>query len=126
MSLNLYQHRPIILVGHDIPSDLLSLSKAGVDITEITSVLAIIDIQKLARKMYKPDNPGWNVSLRNLCRLVGMIPRKLHDCGNDATWALLVLFSLATELLSEEHEGREILKMVVREGIWDSKTKKQM
>lgn len=117
---------PIILVGHDIPSDLRSLSKAGVSITDIASILAIIDTQKLAREMYKVEDAGWNISLRKLCRLVGMMPRKLHDCGNDAAWTLLALLSLAKNLLDEEDEGREILEEVLREGIRDSKTKKQV
>ena len=119
------QRLPIILVGHDIPSDLLSLNKAGISINDVATVTAIIDTQKLAREMYKADDPGWNVSLRTLCRLVGMIPTKLHDCGNDAAWTLLVLFSLAAKLISEDDEGREILEEVVREGTRDSKTRKQ-
>jgi hypothetical protein len=50
--------RPILLIGHDIPSDLLSLKKADFDITDVVPVVAIINTLRLAREMFKADDPG--------------------------------------------------------------------
>jgi hypothetical protein len=131
--------RPIIIVGHDIPQDLQSLSKAGFEITDVTHVVATIDTQKLAREMsrallpdeemFRADDPGWSVSLRKLCGLVGMVPRKLHDCGNDAAWTLLVFLCLAAKILGDDNksdDGLDKLGEITKSGLLDTKTKKKI
>jgi hypothetical protein len=131
--------RPIILIGHAISCDFQTLSKACFDITDAARVVAIINTQKFAREMahillpeekkFRIGHLGWNVSLRKLWLLLGMVPRYLHDCGNDAAWTLLALFRLAANILGENDQsgaGIEKLKGIVESELLDTKTRMQI
>jgi hypothetical protein len=40
--------------------------------------------------------------LKDLCGLFGIEAKKLHNCGNDAAYTLLVLLSLAYKILGDD------------------------
>jgi hypothetical protein len=98
--------RPIIVVGHDIRNDLRSLSNVGFDITQVARVVSFLDTQKIARDLIWEDR-GYNISLKDLCTLFGIEAKKLHNCGNDAAYTLLVLLSLAYKILGGDTSGND-------------------
>jgi hypothetical protein len=119
--------RPIIAVGHAIHQDLRSLSKAGFSIEQVAPVLAVIDTQKIAQELYWKDHRSRNVSLQELCKLMGFQPTKLHTSGNDAAYTLTVLLSLASKILGNEEEGadaQDILEELVQIALDSAKTTK--
>jgi hypothetical protein len=80
-------------------------------------------------KKFRIGHLGWNVSLRKLWLLLGMVPRYLHDCGNDAAWTLLALFRIAANILGENDQsgaGIEKLKGIVESELLDTKTRMQI
>jgi hypothetical protein len=99
--------RPIIVVGHDIRNDLRSLSNVGFVIMQVARVVSFLDTQKIARDLFWKENREYNVSLKNLCALFGIEAKKLHNCGNDAAYTLLVLLSLAYKILGDDTPGNE-------------------
>ncbi|KAF1850394.1 uncharacterized protein K460DRAFT_422832 [Cucurbitaria berberidis CBS 394.84] len=100
--------RPVIIVGHSISQDIASLQRAGFDIAQVAAI-ACIDTQRTARDLFWKDNASKNISLKELCKLRGIQPQKLHNSGNDAAYTLLVLLSLAHEILGHNATARGIL-----------------
>ncbi|KAH7136125.1 hypothetical protein B0J11DRAFT_576669 [Dendryphion nanum] len=120
--------RSIIVVGHAINSDLRSLSRAGFSIAQVAPILAVIDTQKVARELYWKDDRSKNVSLKDLCTLMGFHPTKLHSCGNDAAYTLIALLSLASRIVGKEQEGaaaRDTLEELVQITLGLARTAKQ-
>jgi hypothetical protein len=100
--------RPIIVVGHDIRNDIRSLSNVGFDITQVARVVSFLDTQKIARDLIWKEDRGYNISLKDLCGLFGIEAKKLHNCGNDAAYTLLVLLSLAYKILGDDTPGNDL------------------
>ncbi|KAJ4286448.1 hypothetical protein N0V90_013148 [Kalmusia sp. IMI 367209] len=120
--------RSIIVVGHAIKSDLCTLSMAGFNIAQVAPILAVVDTQKVARELYWKDDRSKNVSLKDLCMLLGFHPKNLHSCGNDAAYTLIVLLSLASRILGNEQEGtdaQDTLEELVQITLGSAKTAKQ-
>ncbi len=128
------QGRPIIVVGHALNCDIRSLRKAGFSIADVAPVLAFLDTQTIARELYWKDDVSRNPSLKKLCILMGFQPAKLHICGNDAGYTLVVLFCLARKIFGNEQEGedadtdaeiRRVLEQLVQIGLASAKTARQ-
>ncbi len=128
------QGRPIIVVGHALNCDIRSLRKADFSIADVAPVLAFLDTQTIARELYWKDDVSRNPSLKKLCILMGFQPAKLHICGNDAGYTLVVLLCLARKIFGNEQEGedadtdaeiRRVLEQLVQIGLASAKTARQ-
>jgi hypothetical protein len=115
--------RPIVVVGHSVPQDIYSLSKVGFDITQVAPVVAFMDTQKIARELYWREDRSKNISLKDLCTLIGIQPIKLHNSGNDAAYTLVVLLSLASRILG--NDIHETLKELIQSALVSAKTTTQ-
>lgn len=115
--------RPIVVVGHSIPQDVCSLNKAGFHITQAAPVVAFMDTQKIAQELYWKENRSKNISLKDLCNLMGFRPIRLHNSGNDAAYTLIVLLSLASRILG--NDTHESLEELIQSALMSAKTAKQ-
>jgi hypothetical protein len=115
--------RPIVVVGHSIPQDVCSLSKVGFDITQVAPVVAFMDTQTIARELYWKEDRSKNISLKDLCTLIGFQPIKLHNSGNDAAYTLVVLLSLASRILG--NDIHDTLEDLIQSALISAKTTKQ-
>lgn len=115
--------RPIVVVGHSIPQDIYSLSKVGFDITQAAPVVAFMDTQTISRELYWKEDRSKNISLKDLCTLIGFQPIKLHNSGNDAAYTLVVLLSLASRILG--NDTYETLEELIQSALLSAKTTSQ-
>ena len=120
--------RPIILVGHAISQGLSSLYKIGFNVLQIARVYNVFDTQRIARAIYWKQDSSRNVSLKELCILMGFHPIKIHTNENDAAYALIILLCLASRILGTETEesayARDRLDEVVRLALGLARTEK--
>lgn len=82
-----------------------------------------MDTQKIARELYWKDSRSKNVSLEDLCTIIGFQPINLHNSGNDTAYTPFVLLSLASKILGN---GRhEALEELIQTALTSAKTAKQ-
>ncbi|MCJ1324248.1 hypothetical protein MMC10_000910 [Thelotrema lepadinum] len=86
--------KSIILVGHNIPNDLVVLQRLGFDTQ--TSILGILDTARIASTIFLEHN----ISLRDLLVRLQCPWDKLHNAGNDAHFSLRALLLLAVKDLT--------------------------
>jgi hypothetical protein len=91
--------RPVVLVGHDIESDILYLRQLEIDLPTLPDVLEVLDSATLYRTMRRQEN---NTSLANVLYYFGIAGWNLHNAGNDAGYTLQALLSIAVQSISGE------------------------
>jgi hypothetical protein len=85
--------RNVFLVGHDIKSDIKYLEKAlGFDIVSVPSIIAVIDAQQLARRVFSFRHKC--MSLHRTLSSLGIAARQLNNSDNDAFYTLKALIHL--------------------------------
>ena len=97
--------RTIVLVGHDVASDVRFLQRVGYDVSNLSTLHSsnpVIDTQKLFRAFQKIKNPsriatGQSVSLATVMEELDIAPFGLHNAGNDAAYTLQVMVGMAVE-----------------------------
>ena len=77
-------------IGHDVRNDVAWLRDIGCEISPQLEQ-NVLDTQGLARAR----GLGQKLSLKDLAKLFGLMPERLHNGGNDAAFTLQVLLSLA-------------------------------
>ncbi|KAL9129988.1 MAG: hypothetical protein Q9217_001710 [Psora testacea] len=86
------QKRNIILLGHDLRSDIDYLRKMGYDVGNLSNVIEAIDTVNLFRAYKHEHNP------RNLGAVLlelGLAGWNLHNAGNDAAYTTQALIGIA-------------------------------
>ena len=89
--------RNIILVGHDLKSDIEYLWGMGYDATNLSNLLEAIDTADIYRALKQEQNP------RNLGQVLlelGLTGWNLHNAGNDAAYTLQALLGIAFSSLA--------------------------
>lgn len=104
----LEEKRNIILVGHDVMSDVAFLRKLGYDPYNLSNLQELIDTSSLYRAfMREPQPRNLGFILANL-DIAGWY---LHNAGNDAVYTLQAMISIALkaplERPTEESLGKE-------------------
>ncbi|TVY80601.1 hypothetical protein LSUE1_G005138 [Lachnellula suecica] len=82
--------RNIILVGHNIRSEIHLMKLLGIDLNDAPSIADILDTQLMGREIF-----GNGVRLRNLLETLGIKSRYLHNAANDAHFTLQAMLLLA-------------------------------
>ena len=102
-----YPKRNIILVGHDIKSDIEYLRDVGYDVSNLSNLLEAIDTADIYRAFKQEQNP------RNLGQVLlelGLTGWNLHNAGNDAAYTLQALLGITfTSLASRYTRQRNAL-----------------
>ena len=93
------KHRTIILVGHDIQSDVNFLRALELDIANLPSVLEVMDTANLYSSLKQLDQ---STSLANVLCNLGIIGWNLHNAGNDAGYTLQALLAIVVDSLRPE------------------------
>ena len=88
--------RSVVLVGHNISSDLGFLRKMKCDFTKLDNVIDIVDTDLMYRSLKNETNAR---SLSFICNQLDIDAWCVHNAGNDAAYTLqcLVLMSLYAE-----------------------------
>ena len=92
-----HQKRNIILVGHDIKSDIQYLKTIGYDVTTQPNVVEAIDTTHLFKAMKHGHNTP---SLGAVLLELGLMGWHLHNAGNDAGYTMEALIGLSFAALT--------------------------
>lgn len=84
------RYRNIVLVGHELRSDLLILRKHSIMFEEFKTIVAKLDTTYLAQGVL-----GANFRLESLLQYLQCPYQNLHNAGNDANFTLRALLLLA-------------------------------
>lgn len=85
--------RNVFLVGQNFNSDIIYLEDTiGFNVVSIPSIIAIIDTQQLARRVFNFRHKC--ISLQLLLSTLVIKARQLHNSGNDAVYTLKALIHL--------------------------------
>ncbi|MCJ1289292.1 hypothetical protein MMC34_000824 [Xylographa carneopallida] len=93
--------RKIVLVGHDIKTDINYLRDLGYDPGNLSNLLEVLDTADVYRAL-KCDASGINLG-SILCDL-GLTGWNLHNAGNDAAYTLQALIRVAFKALAPKEE----------------------
>ncbi|KAK2592909.1 hypothetical protein QQS21_009404 [Conoideocrella luteorostrata] len=86
--------RDVVLVGHGIQSDIAHLSKLGFNPSSIPRLIGTVDTQSLHQVWKRGEQPRrLDAVLSDLC----IRHSYLHNAGNDATYTLRALVTMAVE-----------------------------
>lgn len=98
-----FSTRNIVLVGHDVISDVTYLRTIGFEICSIPNILETIDTALMYRYFRREMNP------RNLGATIadlGIVGWNLHNAGNDAVYTLQAMISIAFKQLQSQQAGK--------------------
>ncbi|OTA91554.1 hypothetical protein M434DRAFT_75985 [Hypoxylon sp. CO27-5] len=96
--------RPIIMVGHDIRQDLNYLQKVGFNIWSVPHFLDEIDTKSMFQRLQKSSNGR---GLATVCDELGMPGQNFHNAGNDATYTLRAMITMAVKQTVKSPERQE-------------------
>ena len=89
---NYTDNRKVVLVGHDVESDIKAIKKLGYDIRESKQLLEIVDTKDIYRHYRRVHNQPSLVSVLSDLE----IPySNLHNAGNDAVYTLQALLGIS-------------------------------
>ncbi|KAI1002368.1 hypothetical protein K3495_g5838 [Podosphaera aphanis] len=97
--------RNIVLVGHDVVSDVNFLKTAGFDICTIPNLVEAIDTALMYRYFKRELNP------RNLGATIadlGVVGWNLHNAGNDAFYTLRAMIAIAIKQLQQRQRSKTL------------------
>lgn len=98
--------RPIVLVGHDIASDINYLNSMDTDIGDIPGFSCTADTKDM-HQLWRESSIGR--SLGNILDDLLIPHTHLHNAGNDATYTLQAMLALALRArLSELHKKQDL------------------
>lgn len=98
-----YRNRNIILVGHDLKSDLRCLGTLGTQFIE--SAVAQVDSQVLYQAWKKTD---LQCSLDTVLNNLDYPYRYLHNAGNDAVHTLRAMVGIALKAREEAQRHKQL------------------
>ncbi|KAH6687142.1 hypothetical protein F5X68DRAFT_261383 [Plectosphaerella plurivora] len=110
-------HRPLVVIGHGFSSDTAFLKNMGVDLRDIYSFGTVIDTQHIDQITNDIVQPR---SLSTLLNELVIKHSYLHNAGNDATYTLQALITMAVK--TRIHELAELGELEGELGEDSSKT----
>lgn len=96
--------RKIVLVGHDIKSDIKFLKSIDFDVYDLQNLHEIVDSALMFRVLKREMNTR---SLGSILADVGIIGWNLHNAGNDAVYTLQAVIAVAIKHLEERQRQKE-------------------
>jgi hypothetical protein len=98
--------RNIILVGHDVITDVNYLKKIGYEIYNLSNLQELIDTSSMYRAFKREPNP---LKLGSILANLDIAGRYLHNAGNDAVYTLQAMIGIAIRAFLDrpDEESRE-------------------
>ncbi|KAF2139406.1 uncharacterized protein K452DRAFT_203040, partial [Aplosporella prunicola CBS 121167] len=81
--------RNFILVGHDLKEDIRYMKRLDYDVTSEKSVVLNMDTQTVAKELSLP------LGLEKLVTALDIVPKYLHNAGNDAVYTMQAMVCMA-------------------------------
>ncbi|CAJ2510002.1 Uu.00g059020.m01.CDS01 [Anthostomella pinea] len=86
--------RPVIMVGHDIKTDLKYLQKVGYNPWRVQHISDEVDTKSMFQRMERnPNGRG----LETVCAEMGLSGRNYHNGGNDAVYTLRAMITMTVK-----------------------------
>ncbi|KAM0334295.1 hypothetical protein ACHAQA_001318 [Verticillium albo-atrum] len=98
------RHRTLILVGHDIASDLSYLDHIDVNPGQLPGFLGCADTKDM-HQAWRACPDGRNLGA--ICDDLEILTSNLHNAGNDAAYTLQAMLGLAVRALVDEQQGED-------------------
>jgi DNA polymerase III epsilon subunit-like protein len=95
------QKRNIVLVGHDVQSDIRFLKSDGYDVRTLSTLIDMADTSLMWRSFKKESNPR---NLATILSELGIIAWNLHNGGNDAVYTLQAMIGIAIRSLTDPNQ----------------------
>ncbi|KAI0844978.1 hypothetical protein F5Y00DRAFT_273457 [Daldinia vernicosa] len=95
--------RPVIMVGHQGSQDLAYLKKLGYNIWQVPQFIDEMDTRSMFQHLERNSKGR---GLKNLCESLGMLCRNFHNAGNDATYTLRAMISIAVRQMTNSSGGQ--------------------
>jgi len=86
------QHRPTVLVGHDVEQDIAHLQKIGYNVYKNPCIIDVADTKHIHQHLRGRNDAA---SLARLLDDMLITYKYLHNAGNDAVYTLQGLIALA-------------------------------
>ncbi|KAI1659553.1 hypothetical protein F4813DRAFT_387659 [Daldinia decipiens] len=96
--------RPVIIVGHAVCQDLTYLKKLGYNIWQAPQFIDEIDTRSMFQHLKKTTSGGGLIAL---CKSLGMLCSNFHNAGNDATYTLRAMISIAVKQMMSDSGGQK-------------------
>ena len=98
--------RNIILVGHDVITDVNYLKKIGYEIYNLSNLQELIDTSSMYRAFKREPNPR---NLGSILANLDIAGWYLHNAGNDAVYTLQAMIGIAIRAVLDrpDEESRE-------------------
>lgn len=93
--------RNIVLVGHDVQSDIRFLKTVGYDVRTLSTLIDMADTSLMWRSFKKESNPR---NLATILSELGIIAWNLHNGGNDAVYTLQAMIGIAIRSLTDPNQ----------------------
>lgn len=97
--------RNIILVGHDVTSDINYLRTIGYNVHNLSNLQEIVDTASMWRYVKRDTNPR---NLGSILAELGILGWNLHNAGNDATYTLQAMIMIAIRDLEERQKLKDL------------------
>ncbi|KAI9785141.1 MAG: hypothetical protein M1839_000779 [Geoglossum umbratile] len=91
--------RNIIIVGHDVYSDIDYLKVLGYNPLNLSNLIEILDTNIMYRFLKREQNPR---NLGSVLADLGLMGWNLHNAGNDATYTLQAMVALAVKATTDK------------------------
>ena len=93
--------RTIILVGHDISTDIDYLRKLGYNPCDLTNLRELVDTSSMYRALKREPNPR---NLGSILANLNIPGWYLHNAGNDAVYTLQAMIAIAMKAMVKKSE----------------------
>lgn len=95
------EKRGIVLVGHDVGTDINYLRTIGYEVHNLLSLREIVDTASMWRYVKREQNPR---SLGSILVDLNITGWNLHNAGNDAVYTLQAMIKIAFQELRESRD----------------------
>jgi hypothetical protein len=97
--------RNIVLVGHDVGSDIRFLQTIGYDVTNLSTLLETADTAFMWRYLKRESNPR---QLGMILLELGIVGWHLHNAGNDAVYTLQAMVAIAIKQIEDKQKSKDV------------------
>ncbi|KAL3423673.1 QDE-2-interacting protein [Phlyctema vagabunda] len=96
--------RSLILVGHDVDSDINYLRKMGYNVSNLRNLKEKVDTAAMYRHLRREPNPR---KLSHVLSDLGLYCWNLHNAGNDAIYTLRAMIAMAITHITDKEKNKE-------------------
>lgn len=103
LNTSLVSKRNIVLVGHDVGTDINYLKQLGYDVRNLSNLHELVDTSNMYRALHQQQNP---TNLGSILADLGISGSHLHNAGNDAVYTLQAMIGIALRAMQERDDAK--------------------